>query len=115
MQKHFADLVMKRLILLQMTKVCYLLPVKNVLKNFIEALKKMRKYKSTKNGEAITLLYKRVLKIKGTAMNFSCCDCGLTHKIVILPLKTRVKIYFWRDNRATANIRRGKQFEEKAK
>lgn len=75
----------------------------------------MRKYKSTRDGEAIALLYKQAYKHKGAAMNFSCCDCGLVHKIVILPLKTRAKIYFWRDNRATANIRRSKKFNQALK
>lgn len=69
----------------------------------------MTKYKSAKNGEAIILLYTQALKTKGAAMNFSCCDCGLTHRIVIIPLKTRAKVYFWRDNRATANTRRSKR------
>lgn len=70
-------------------------------------------YKPVRDGEAITLLYGQALKTKGARMNFSCCDCGLTHTIVIIPLKTRAKVYFWRRNRTTANIRRGKKFNNR--
>jgi len=69
----------------------------------------MSKYKQLNNGEVIRLKYVQANKIKGAGLNFRCCDCGLVHKIVVLPFKTQVKLYFWRDNRATANIRRSKK------
>jgi len=63
------------------------------------------KYESIKNGKAVTILYQQSKKTKGGTMNFSCCDCGLVHNIVIVPLKTRLKLYFWRDNKLTKNRR----------
>ena len=66
------------------------------------------KFTDTKSGEPVTLRYVQALKTKGANMNFACCDCGLVHNVVFIPLKTRIKIYFWRDNRRTANVRRGK-------
>ena len=71
----------------------------------------MSKFKDIEDGEPVTLEYVQALKTKGAAMNFACCDCGLVHRIVYIPLKTRLKIYFWRDNRRTANRRRGKKFK----
>lgn len=68
----------------------------------------MSKYKQRKNGEPITLLYQQAFGQKGARMNFCCCDCGLVHQVAIVPLRTRVKLYFWRENRATANTRRRK-------
>ncbi len=69
----------------------------------------MSKFKDIKDGEAVTLHYWQALKTKGTKMNFCCCDCGLVHNVVFVPLKTRLKVYFWRDNRRTANRRRRKK------
>lgn len=69
----------------------------------------MSKFEDIKDGEAITLYYWQVLKKKGANMNFCCCDCGLVHNIVFVPLRTRIKLYFWRDNRRTANRRRRKK------
>ena len=66
----------------------------------------MSKFKDIKDGEPVTLEYVQALKTKGANMNFACCDCGLVHNIVYIPLKTRIKVYFWRDNRRTANHRR---------
>ena len=69
------------------------------------------KFDRIEAGEPVTLKYVQALKMKGATMNFACCDCGLVHKIVFLPLKTRIKLYFWRDNRRTANHRRSKEFK----
>lgn len=70
----------------------------------------MSRFKSLKDGEPVTIPYRQALKTKGIKMNFCCCDCGLVHNIVVIPMKTRAKIYFWRDNRRTANARRGKKY-----
>lgn len=67
------------------------------------------RFKDIKDGETITLNYRQALGMKGGNMNFACCDCGLVHNIVVMPLKTRVRLYFWRDNRRTANHRRAKK------
>ena len=69
----------------------------------------MSKFKNIVDGEPITLKYVQALKTKGANMDFACCDCGLVHNIVFIPLKTRIKLYFWRDNRRTANRRRAKK------
>lgn len=69
----------------------------------------MSKFIDIKDGKPVILEYVQALKIKGATMNFACCDCGLVHNIVYIPLKTRIKIYFWRDNRRTANRRRRKK------
>ncbi len=66
------------------------------------------KFEDVKEGEPITLLYRQAKGMKGANMNFACCDCGLVHNIVYEPLKTRIKVYFFRDNRRTANRRRCK-------
>lgn len=68
----------------------------------------MSKFEDIKDGEPVTIKYRQAFKQKGANMNFACCDCGLVHNIVIMPLKTRVRLYFWRDNRRTANRRRRK-------
>lgn len=75
----------------------------------------MSKYEVVKGGEAIVLPYIQSLKTKGAVASLSCCDCGLVHTVVIVPLKTRAKLYLWRDNRATANVRRSKKFRGKLK
>ena len=67
----------------------------------------MGKYKPAIDGEPVTIKYVQAFKVKGAVQNFACCDCGLVHRIVYIPLKTRLKIYYWRDNRQTANHRRG--------
>ncbi len=71
--------------------------------------KVVSKFEDVIEGEPITLEYAQALKTKGANMNLACCDCGLVHNIVFIPLKTRMKIYFWRDNRRTANRRRRKK------
>ncbi len=69
----------------------------------------MAKFRDIKDGEPVILKYMQAQKMKGVVMNFACCECSLVHNIGIMPLKTRVKFYFWRDNRRTANRRRRKQ------
>ncbi len=69
------------------------------------------KFDDIKAGESVTLEYVQAFKQKGAKMNLACCDCGLVHNIVFMPLKTRIKLYFWRDNRRTANHRRSKKFK----
>ena len=64
------------------------------------------KYESIKNGKAVTIFYQQSLKTKGGVINLACCNCGLVHNIVIIPLKTRLKLYFWRDNKLTKNRRK---------
>lgn len=76
-----------------------------------ERKKVMSKFQNIQDGQTITLEYVQALKTKGATMNFACCDCGLVHTIVFIPLKTRLKLYFWRDNRRTANRRRRKDFQ----
>ena len=68
----------------------------------------MSKFTNINDGEPITLKYRQAQGLKGANMNFACCDCSLVHNVVIMPLKTRVKLYFWRDNRRTVNRRRRK-------
>ena len=68
----------------------------------------MAKFRKIEDGEPVILKYVQAMKVKGATMNFACCDCGLVHRIVYIPLKTRLKVYFWRDNRRTANRRRRK-------
>ena len=70
-----------------------------------------RKFQDLVDGDPITILYRQAHGKKGVNINFSCCDCGLVHNIVILSLRTRLKMYFWRDNRRTANRRRSRKFK----
>jgi len=51
-----------------------------------------------------------VRKVNGTEWNFSCCDCGLTHNILIQPGRKKVVIYMWRDNRRTSGRRRWNKY-----
>ena len=69
----------------------------------------MSKYKQIIDGEPITLKYVQAFKTKGAVHNIACCDCGLVHKVVYIPLETRMKIFCWRENRQTANHRRRKE------
>ena len=69
------------------------------------------KYGQIYDGEPFTVKYRQVLNLKGAVMKISCCDCGLVHEVVVMPMKTRARIYFYRDNRATAARRRNKRFK----
>ncbi len=75
----------------------------------------MSKFKQIEEDIPITIKYKQALKQKGAYLHFACCDCGLVHDIVMMPLKTRIKMWFWRDNKATANVRRGNKYKTKEK
>ena len=70
----------------------------------------MRKgnFKDLKAGEPVVLEYVQRQGKKVAQVNVACCDCGLVHNVSIVPLKSRLKMYFWRDNRRTANHRRAK-------
>jgi len=72
----------------------------------------MSKYKYAIDGEPVTLEYRQVKGRKVANIYLCCCDCGLVHEIAYVPLKTRLKIYAWRDNRRTANRRRNKKLKE---
>lgn len=39
----------------------------------------------------------------------ACCDCGLVHKLQFKIKKDRVYFRAFRDNRATANVRRARR------
>ena len=68
----------------------------------------MSNFKLVQEDVPVVLKYRLVKGRKVANMNMACCDCGLVHNIAYVPLKTRLKVYFWRDNRRTANHRRGK-------
>ncbi len=36
----------------------------------------------------------------------ACCDCGLVHIVLFKPGRRRLRTFWWRDRRATANKRR---------
>ena len=69
----------------------------------------MSKFKDVEEDVPVIMEYRQVRGKKVANMNFACCDCGLVHNIAYVPLKTRLKAYFWRDNRRTANHRRAKK------
>ena len=70
-----------------------------------------------KDGEPVIVKYTRCSGVKIGEMHFACCDCGLVHKFIIEPLKSRVRMYFWRDKMATKEMRiqRRKRFLEVGK
>jgi len=45
----------------------------------------------------------------------ACCDCGLVHRLQFRVVKGKVQFRAWRDNRATAQMRRGKSFNKDKK
>ena len=51
---------------------------------------------------------KKEVTLRGAEWAFQCCDCKLVHHFVFIPSKNKIKIVCWRDNRATAQLRRGK-------
>lgn len=58
-------------------------------------------YKQRYNGDWI--------EIAAEGHKIACCDCSLVHLVKARVRKGRVEIVTWRDNRATANRRRGKR------
>jgi len=57
-----------------------------------------RVYKSVEPGELIYPVMK--------GYRLACCDCGLVHKVDFGVFKGKVLFRVWRDNRATAALRR---------
>lgn len=57
-----------------------------------------RRYKAEKAGEWVQPVR------RGYRMR--CCDCGLVHRMDFRIFKTRAQFRCWRDERATAAIRR---------
>ena len=61
----------------------------------------MAQYKQVSDGERVDCGHNRTHRIR-------CCDCGLVHVYRFEITKTgRMRFRAWRDNRATANTRRG--------
>lgn len=46
---------------------------------------------------------------RGPRLRLGCCDCGLVHDIDGRVRRGRIELRAWRNNRATAAHRRGKQ------
>ncbi len=59
------------------------------------------KYDHPKEGEWIQPVEK--------GYKLRCCDCGLVHKIDFEIFKGNIQFRMWRDDRATAQIRRHKR------
>lgn len=70
----------------------------------------MSKYKQIEEMVPVTLKKFQHRGIKWVRLNFACCDCGLVHGILIEPRSKKVRLWFSRDNRRTANLRRSKKF-----
>lgn len=58
----------------------------------------IRKYFEPTEGEWIQPIRK--------GYKLACCSCGLVHRVDFRVYKRRVQVRFWRDNRATAAVRR---------
>ncbi len=72
----------------------------------------MGRFKDVEEDVPVVMRYRQVKGKKVANMNFACCDCGLVHNIAYVPLKTRLKVFFWRDNRRTANHRRSSKHKQ---
>ena len=57
------------------------------------------KYVNRKDGEGFAVRSGRMFRLR-------CCDCGLVHKFDFRVHRGRIEIRAFRDNRATAAIRR---------
>ncbi len=57
----------------------------------------------------------QLFKIRsGYGLNFTCCDCGLTHRMWMKASgKSWIEFMVLRDNRRTAGFRRGKALRRK--
>jgi hypothetical protein len=67
----------------------------------------MPKTKRMKDGEGISIE-------KGKIFRFSCCDCGLTHDMVLVTYENEpelIGLALRRNNRATSAMRRWKKRE----
>lgn len=69
----------------------------------------MSKFKDVVEDVPVIMKYRQIKGKNVAHMNFCCCDCGLVHNIAFVPLRTRLRAYFWRDNRRTSNRRRAKK------
>ncbi len=68
--------------------------------------KKNQKYPKFKQGEAAEFNWRKA------DFNFSCCDCGLVHTIRFAVSGHRMRMRVWRNNRATGQVRRGRNRNE---
>jgi len=62
------------------------------------------KYLKLKDGDGFEVSSK-----DGGVLYFSCCDCGLVHRLVVEPVNLKIKIiraHLFRENRRTAAVRR---------
>jgi len=57
------------------------------------------KYKKMNAGEGTPIS-------AGITLKFACCDCALVHTIQFFKTKEGLDMAHWRDNRATAQLRR---------
>ncbi len=69
----------------------------------------MIRYEEVVENKPIILEYRQVEGRNVASQFMACCDCGLVHEIAHVPLKTRMKIYYWRAKKRTANMRRRKK------
>jgi hypothetical protein len=58
------------------------------------------RYDLVYDGESINVNYKE------NSLDWACCDCGLVHRFEYYIEGDVLKIYSWRENRATAALRR---------
>lgn len=61
------------------------------------------RYEHVYDGEPVEVLYKE------DPLKWACCDCGLVHYFEYYLEGNTLKIYSWRENRATAALRRHKK------
>lgn len=59
----------------------------------------MTKYKKHSNGDGVPISTDSTIKL-------ACCDCGLVHIIQFFGTSQGLDMAHWRDNRATAQLRR---------
>jgi len=60
-------------------------------------------YDKRKDGEGVRV------NMEKESLNFACCDCGLVHRLDFWHIKGKIyDIVFFRENRATGQLRRHK-------
>lgn len=69
------------------------------------------KYPKMMSGDPVPIELGRYVEdnfIKdGTILNFACCDCGMVHLIVAVPIPNRkINLHHWSEPRKTAALRR---------
>ena len=68
----------------------------------------------TDDGEVTLPIVKSCVKgINGAGFYFACCDCGLIHRVILIPINGNIKMYMKRDKRRTTNHRRRKKLFKK--